>query len=232
MASEKDLQLRLGYEFRNPQWLRLALTHPSVAQDSPQGTALEHNQRLEFLGDSVLGLILSQQLYSQFPQASEGQLSKMRAALANTGTLAKHSRELGLLDHLLVGRGEQQLNDRDRAGTLADTFEAVLGAIYLDGGLEPAREFVLREFMGDLKRVEPDSISMNPKGELQELLQDGKSAAPSYQLISSEGPQHSPKFMCAVLHQGKELARGTGQSKKAAEINAAYLALRKLKPGK
>jgi len=227
VADLAELQNRLGYHFRDESILRLALTHPSVAHEA--STPTPHNQRLEFLGDSVLGLILSQQLYEKFPEADEGLLTKSRARLVNATTLATHGRALNLGAHLVLSRGEENTGGRERASALADAFEALLGAIFLDGGLDAAREFVLREFAADFSELaEPAGID-NPKGELQELLQSKSPSAPEYQFISASGPDHDRDFECAVLHDGAELARGRGKSKKAAESDAALAALQKLR---
>jgi ribonuclease-3 len=217
-------QDRLGYRFRDDSLLRLALTHPSIAHE--QNVALPHNQRLEFLGDAVLGLILSRELFEKFPQADEGALSKSRAKLVNTTTLAAHGREIGVGAQLRLSKGEDNAGGRERAAALADAFEAVLGAIFLDGGLEAVREFVLREFKGDFSLLAESSDIANPKGELQELLQARSPNAPEYQTVSAEGPDHDRDFECAVLHDGVELARGRGKSKKAAETDAAVAALK------
>lgn len=223
-----DLQQRLGHPFRDEALLRLALTHPSVAHEA--NAALTHNQRLEFLGDSVLGLVLSRQLYEKFPDADEGQLTKSRAKLVNAAALAAHGRSLDLGAHLILSRGEENTGGRERASALADAFEAVLGAIFLDGGFDAAREFILREFENDFAELALPTGIHNPKGELQELLQAKSPVAPVYQLISSEGPDHDRNFVCAVLHEGAELARGSGKSKKAAESDAALAALKTLLP--
>jgi ribonuclease-3 len=222
-----ELQARLGHSFRDESLLRLALTHPSVAHEA--NAALTHNQRLEFLGDSVLGLILSRQLYEKFPEADEGQLTKSRAKLVNASALAAHGRSLGLGAHLILSRGEENTGGRERSSTLADAFEAVLGAIFLDGGFDAAREFILREFHTDFSELTLPTGIDNPKGELQELFQSKSPIAPVYQLISAEGPDHDRDFICAVMHDGQELARGTGKSKKAAESDAALAALNKLR---
>lgn len=227
--SELDaFQVRLGYLFRNEQLLCLALTHPSLAHD--QNKPLPHNQRLEFLGDAVLGVILSRHLYETLPGADEGILTKSRAKLVNAGALAIHARALGLGPHLVLSRGEENMGGRERESTLADGFEALVGAIFLDGGFEAAREFVLRQFAEDFTTLpaEPAGIE-NPKGELQELLQSRSPNAPHYQMLSATGPDHDRQFECAVMHDGAELARGHGKSKKAAESEAALAALKKLR---
>jgi ribonuclease-3 len=222
-----ELQQRLGHQFRDEALLRLALTHPSVAHEA--STATTHNQRLEFLGDSVLGLVLSRALYEKFPDADEGALTKSRAKLVNAAALAAHGRTLGLGVHLALSRGEENTGGRERASALADAFEALLGAIFMDGGFDSAREFVLREFAAEIRELDLPAGIDNPKGELQELLQAKSPNAPAYQLISSEGPDHDRQFLCAVQHDGVELARGAGKSKKAAESAAALAALEKLR---
>jgi ribonuclease-3 len=225
-----ELQQRLGHPFRDENLLRLALTHPSVAHDVQ--SPVPHNQRLEFLGDSVLGLVLSQKLFEKFPGADEGVLTKSRAKLVNAASLAAHARTLGLGAHLVLSTGEERTGGRERSSALADVFEALLGAIFLDGGLEAAREFIRREFADDLDSLAEISSIENPKGELQELFQSKSPVAPQYQTISAEGPDHDRHFICAVLHEGVELARGSGKSKKSAESNAAQNALEKIRAEK
>jgi ribonuclease-3 len=217
----------LGYNFHNENLLRLALTHPSVAHES--GVASEHNQRLEFLGDSVLGLVLSQKLFEKFPDVDEGVLTKSRAKLVNASSLAAHARKLNLGAHLILSRGEETSGGRERASALADTFESLLGAIFLDGGFDAAQEFILREFTADFSTLAESSGIENPKGELQELLQSRSPNAPEYQTVSATGPDHDRVFECIVQHEGVDLARGHGKSKKAAESDAALAALKKLR---
>jgi len=230
MSALAELQIRLGHSFRDENLLRLALTHPSVAHEANAVTA--HNQRLEFLGDSVLGLVLSGALYDKFSAADEGALTKSRAKLVNAGTLAAHARALGLGAHLVLSRGEENTGGRDRASALADAFEAVLGAVFLDGGFEAAREFILREFAADFGELTEAADIENPKGELQERLQADSPHAPEYEFIAATGPDHDRVFECAVRHAGAELARGAGKSKKAAESAAALAALEKLRAEK
>jgi len=221
------LQKSLDYGFRDENLLRLALTHPSVAHES--GKEIKHNQRLEFLGDSVLGLVLSQKLFEKFPDADEGVLTKARAKLVNASSLAEHARNLNLGAHLILSRGEETSGGRERASALADTFESLLGAIFLDGGFDVAREFILREFAADFSTLAESSGIENPKGELQELLQSRSPNAPEYQTVSATGPDHDRVFECIVQHEGVELAHGRGKSKKAAESDAALAALKKLR---
>lgn len=229
MPTPAELQARLGYQFHDESLLRLALTHPSVAHEA--NTQCAHNQRLEFLGDSVLGIVLSRQLYDKFPEADEGALTKSRAKLANAVSFAAHGRALGLGACLILSRGEENTGGRERASALADAFEAVLGAIFLDGGFEAARDFILREFAEDFAGLALQTAIANPKGELQEWLQASSPVAPVYRLVSADGPDHERQFVCAVLHDGVELARGSGKSKKIAESQAAVAALKKLRAG-
>lgn len=227
MSEFAFLQTRLGYAFRDEALLRLALTHPSVAHE--QGGPAQQNQRLEFLGDAVLQLVLTRELYEKFPAFDEGPLTKARAKLVNRRSLAVRGRTLGLGEHLILSRGEEMHGGRERPSALADAFEAVLGAIFLDGGFEAARQFVLREFRKVLDELTVTPILDNPKGELQELLQAKSPEAPQYQVVSITGPDHDRVFECTVHHGGVELAHGWGKSKKAAESEAALAALKKLR---
>ena len=237
MSTLAELQQRLGYPFRDESLLRLALTHPSVAHENgaaPAGGDVAprrpaHNQRLEFLGDSVLGVVLTQQLYEKFPVADEGVLTKARAQLVNAGSLSEHGRALDLGAHLILSRGEENTGGRERSSALADAFEALLGAVFLDGGFDAAREFILREFSAQCGELGALPGIENPKGELQELLQSRSPNAPEYQLVSASGADHARDFECAVRHDGAELARGRGKSKKIAESEAALAALKILK---
>ena len=227
VSALEALQARLGYSFRDEGLLRLALTHPSVAHE--QGAFVQHNQRLEFLGDAVLQLILTGELYEKFPAVDEGPLTKARAQMVNRRMLAGQGRRLGLGGHLILSRGEEASGGREHPSALADSFEALLGAIFLDGGFDAARDFVLRRFREEFGELEVIPNLENPKGELQEILQAGSTEAPQYQLESVSGPDHDRIFESAVYHQGVELARGKGKSKKEAESQAALAALENLR---
>ena len=221
------LQEKLGYRFREPALLTLALTHPSVAHE--QETNVQHNQRLEFLGDAVLGLVLTRELYEKFPEFGEGPLTKARAQMVNRRALSQQARELNLGEYLIMSRGELMHGGRERQSSLADAFEAVIGAIFMDGGYAPATDFVLhcfRDMFGEFKSI-PNLH--NPKGELQEVLQTRSSVPPRYEITASSGPDHDRSFECAVFHEGRELGRGKGKSKRAAESEAALVALMTLR---
>lgn len=227
MSDLTSLQARLGYTFQNVELLRLAVTHPSIAHEA--GTHIQTNQRLEFLGDAVLQLILTRALYDKFPEYGEGPLTKARATLVNRRMLAGHGRAIDLQEHLILSRGEEQTGGRQRPSAIADAFEAVIGALFMDGGLEAAKSFVLAEFAEYVSELAELPSIDNPKGELQELLQATSTEAPQYQVLNASGPDHDRNFECSVRHGGVELARGSGKSKKEAESNAALAAYQLLK---
>ena len=227
MSSLDALQARLGHTFRDPSLLRLAVTHPSISHEL--GASQDHNQRLEYLGDAVLQLALTRELYDRYPQHDEGPLTKIRAQLVNQVSLAEHGRMLGLGEHLILSRGEQLNGGRDRPSIIADAFESILGALFLDGGYEVARVFILHSFRVALSEIEVVAATDNPKGALQEILQAINSEAPQYQVLSATGPDHDRSFECAVLYKGDEIGRGSGKSKKVAESQAAAAALEQLR---
>jgi len=221
------LQTRLGYTFGDAALLQIALTHPSAVAEAVG--QLRSNQRLEFLGDAVLSLVLTHAIYEKFPEEGEGLLTKARAALVNGQALAAHASALDLGACLVLARGEEQTGGRQKTSALADAFEAVLGALYLDGGFAAVREFILREFASDLQECAFTQGIENPKGELQELLQANSAESPHYEIVTASGPDHDREFECVVRHAGAELARGRGKSKKAAESAAARAALVQLR---
>jgi len=217
------LEERLGYEFRNPLLLAEAMTHSSLAYETRKPHS--DNQRLEFLGDAVLQLVLTEELYRLFPDSPEGQLTKLRARLVSRGALRGYAERLGLGQFLLLGRGEESSGGRTRASSLADAFEAVVGAIHLDRGLEPARAIVLRHCRPELDEIAAEPSERNPKGELQELLQAADSPGPVYETIAQTGPHHARQFTAIARWREQEIGRGTGSSKKQAETQAAADAL-------
>ena len=222
-AHMNPLERHIGYKFRNSLLLAEALTHPSLSFE--RKTFHFDNQRLEFLGDAVLQLVVTQHLYRLFPTFSEGQLTKLRSRLVSRDGLKKHAVTLGLGRYLMLGRGEEASQGRERASTLADAFEALAGAMYLDSDLEMVRRFFLRVASQDLAALTREPAEHNPKGELQEILQSISPQSPAYEVISETGPDHLKDFTCRVLWEGKDLGRGSGHSKKQAEINAAADAL-------
>ena len=227
MTTLAALQERLGYQFRDEGLLRLALTHPSVAHEAPG--CVQHNQRLEFLGDAVLSLVLTRELYDRFPTLGEGPLTKARAHLVNRRALANEARRLALGEHLVLSHGEESTGGRQRLSALADAYEALIGALFIDGGFDAVREFILRRFLDGFGALTEIPYLENPKGDLQERLQAESSEAPQYELTSVSGPDHDRVFECAVHHAGVELGRGEGKSKKEAESAAALAALKTLR---
>jgi ribonuclease-3 len=225
--SSKRLEKIIGHTFKKPELLEEALTHPSLAHERGNHGP-QHNQRLEFLGDAVLQLTLTDRIYEQYPKFPEGKLTQVRAHLANRHTLCRRAQAIDLGKYLLLGKGEEASGGRDRLSNLADAFEALLGAIYLDGGIRAARKFVAAQFADELKQLKDTSPRQNPKGELQELLQARSASNPQYRVIRETGPDHHKHFEAAVEWQGREIGRGTGASKKLAEIAAAEAALEAL----
>jgi ribonuclease III len=218
-----QLQTRLGHVFRDPALLECALTHPSFAAEYPES---ENNQRLEFLGDAVLQILLAEALFHLFPREREGPLSKRRALLVNQNFLAALARELGLDAGLRLADSEEKTGGRDRPSALGDAFEAVVGAVYLDSDLVNTRRVVMAVY-GDLAaRLASTEETDNPKGRLQELVQPvhGNHAV-RYEVVSTEGEDHARHYEVEVFLQERPLGRGRGTSKKLAEEAAARLAL-------
>ena len=215
----EDLEGRVGHAFADRELLRTALTHRSHTTRSGS-----HNETLEFLGDAVIGLVVSELLLRAWPLADEGTLSKRRAALVNAETLAGKGAGFGLGPLMLLGRGEEKTGGREKRSILAGAFEALLGAVFLDGGFVAAREVVQRAFAGDVL-VEPGSENGEYKTRLQELSQRLFRLAPEYTLLRASGPDHARDFESHVSIAGRVLGTGTGPSKKAAEQGAAREAL-------
>jgi ribonuclease-3 len=227
-ASLEQLQQRLGYTFRDPELLLCAVTHPSYLQDHPRVT--ENNQRLEFLGDAVLQLVLTEKLFQLYPNEREGDLSRRRSALAKGAFLAQLGRDLGLDRCLRLGISEVSTGGQNRASNLEDACEAIFGAIYLDSDWLTARRVMLAIF-GDLNtRLEAVGDLHNPKGRLQELVQPNYgNGAVRYEVIRTEGGDHERRYFVEVYFLDKPLGQGSGSSKKLAEEAAARAALETLK---
>jgi ribonuclease III len=218
-----------GYQFKSPELLTEALTHPSLAHEKGNGTN-HHNQRLEFLGDAVLQLVLTDHIFKLHPDLPEGKLTQLRAHLANRHTLYRRAQAIDLGKHLLLGKGEEASGGRERLSNLADAYEALLGAIYLDGGIRAARRFVLNQFKTEFSQMKQTTPRQNPKGHLQELLQSRAPENPQYRVVRETGPDHSKYFEVSVEWNGQEIGRGHGSSKKQAEAAAAEAALETLQP--
>lgn len=218
------LQQRLGIDWRDPGLFYQALTHSSCAHEN-RHLGLTHNQRLEFLGDAVLELVISEYLYRTYPERSEGELTKLRAAVVCEPSLAKVARELGLGHCLRMGRGEERSGGRERPSILADAFEALLGAVYMDKGLDVSRNLILREMAVIINDVIEGRLERDYKTELQEMLQQHSPDPVHYVILKEEGPDHDKTFTAGVLYRNKEIGRGSGHSKKEAEQHAAKEAL-------
>lgn len=224
----KALENRIGYEFRNRNLLILALTHSSYANEKKLGKA-GCNERLEFLGDAVLELISSDFLYKKFTQIPEGELTKKRASLVCEPSLAYCARDFGLPQYLLLGKGEDMTGGRNRDSIVSDATEALLGAIYLDGGFASAKEFVLKFILNDLENKQ---LFYDSKTTLQEIVQAQYEDDVQYVLVKEEGPDHNKSFYVEALLGDKKLGEGCGHTKKAAEQQAAYCAIKKLRDEK
>ena len=216
----RELQERIGHRFADQALLEAALTHPS-ALPSPGPHRME---QLEFLGDAVLGLMLGDLLLQRYPNAAEGELSQYRAAMANTEALAAKARALGLHEAIALGRGEEKSGGRRKESILAASYEAVLGAVYLDGGCEASRRCVEAHFREELAHL-PKRTRFDPKTALQELCQSRYGTTPRYVTAAASGPDHARWFVVAVSINGVIMARGEGKSKRAAEREAARTAL-------
>jgi len=221
-----------GHKFRNFKLLERAVTHRSWAYENLSGASVEQireeeNESLEFLGDSVLGLVIAEQLFTNHPHDTEGGMTLMKHHLVSTTTLAGVANELGVGDYLRVGRGEEKTGGRKKQALLANTLEAIIGAVFLDGGYIPARFFISRIFSEELRRATPKN-SLDYKSMLQEELQTDGGAAPTYTIVKTDGPPHSRTFTVETIWQHGR-ARGVGNSIKSAEMMAASEALKMLK---
>lgn len=218
------LERRIGYAFRSKRLLFKALTHSSYMNENPR-SGMRHNERLEFLGDAVLGVILAEHLFRFFPERREGELSLMRSWLVSESNLSELAQEMDIGYYLLLGCGEDASGGRGRAALLADAFEALVGAIYLDGGFVAAGTFVLAAFAVKLRTVDEDKAQINYKNALQQEAYDRFGDQPQYVVVAVSGPEHTKQFSVEVRLAGRVLAAGDGASKKEAEMNAARTAL-------
>ncbi|WP_289242761.1 ribonuclease III [uncultured Campylobacter sp.] len=222
MDKLKQIQKLLNYEFKNINLLKEAITHKSIKSSI-------NNERLEFLGDAVLDLIVGEYLYHKFNTQSEGDLSKLRASLVNEDSLAKIAKELKLGEFLYLSPAEENNGGRDKQSLISDALEALMGAIYLESGLNSVKVIFIDLLEKNFPDINLNSLTKDYKTTLQEITQAQIGTAPKYELISSSGPDHKKSFEMAVLLNGKEIARATGNSKKAAEQACALKALEMLK---
>ena len=219
------LEKRIGYTFRNKELLSLAMTHSSYANESGKKKK-SNNERLEFLGDAVLELTISDYLFREYPEKNEGKLTKLRSSLVCEYTLAICAKDICLGDYLMLSKGEDLTGGSQRDSILSDAFEALLGAIYLDSDLEQARDFIQMHLLHD---VEDKTLFYDAKTILQEHVQSGNDLKLTYELVGEEGPDHNKEFTVRACINGKECGLGSGKTKKGAEQIAAYQALLNLK---
>ena len=215
-----QLETIIGYKFKHPELLETALTHTSYANETRP--PVKHNERLEFLGDSVLQIVSADYLFHAYADRPEGDLTRIRSSLVSEGALFQFAQEINLGDYLRLGRGEEHCGGRTRPSVVSDAFEALIAALYLDGGMEVAKNFIL-PFITEGKTAEDDY-----KTRLQEVVQQDPSAVLKYEVTGETGPDHNKQFTVCVWRNGELLAEGRGRSKKAAEQHAAKVALEKL----
>ena len=227
MADLAELQKSLGVSFNDLSHLEQALIHSSYLNENPS-FAPTSNERLEFLGDAVLGLVIAEKLYLSFPQFSEGEMTRARAALVRRDTLARVARVISLGDFLYLGKGEEASGGRHKASNLAAALEAVIAAIFLDRGLATAKEIILRLFNEEIERAVSQGAGVDYKSQLQELVQAKQQPPPVYELVEAVGPAHDRWFTVEVKISDTVLGKGSGRSKKMAETEAAYSALQRL----
>ena len=222
-----ELEKKINYQFKNRDLLKESLTHRSYLNENPSWR-LPHNERLEFLGDAVLELIITEELYNRYPEYTEGQLTSLRAALVNYQMLAVVGREIGLDDVILMSRGERKDLGRAREVILANTIEAVVGAIYLDSDYKSVKEFIIKFVMAHLEEVFQKELYKDAKSVLQEKMLIDLKVTPSYKVLSEEGPDHAKIFRIGVFFDDKLIAEGSGPSKQDGELEAAHNALETL----
>lgn len=222
-----DLTAATGLQFRDHTLLQRALTHRSYLNECPEIAAAD-NERLEFLGDAVLGFVVGEYVYHRFPDSREGILTNLRAALVRRETLARFAQDIGIGPHLRMGRGEDESGGRERPATLCAAFEALVGAIYLDQGMDQVREFVLPLIDQALQRVQQEALEKDPKSRLQEWSQMVLHATPTYHTVGESGPDHAKEFTVEVAVGRALRALGSGATKQAAEQAAAAQALSQL----
>jgi len=218
----RKLQQELDYFFNNDLILKEALTHSSYAAE--KGLPYD-NQRLEFLGDAVIELIVTDYLYNKYREKTEGEFTAMRSSIVQRTTLANAARNIKLQNYIFLGRGEKESDGSNRDSTLCDAFEAVIGAIYLDGGLEKAKRIFLQIAEGIIGELSTAAFNLNPKGMLQEMLQKKRGSKPVYVLKDVTGPQHVPIFTVELYVDEEKVSEGRGSNKKQAEVEAAMAAL-------
>jgi ribonuclease-3 len=230
LSSSKDLESIAGYSFQNPEWLKQALTHRSYAEEYPASGSELANEQMEFLGDSILGFIVSEALVERFPDCREGRLSKLKAHLVSATHLHEAAERLEIGRFMLLGKGEEQSGGRAKKALLVNTLEALVAAIYGDGGMAQARTFVRRWILDSVDWEQAPAADF--KSELQEMLQERRSVPPRYRVVRESGPEHQKLFTIELRIDGEVFAQAEGSTKKAAEQTAARIALNRLREAK
>jgi ribonuclease-3 len=228
VLAPEQFEQEQGILFADKTLLQRAFIHRSFVNESGGAGNLEDNERLEFLGDQVLGYVVSEELYRRYPHYQEGQLTSIRSALVRRETLARYAQRLGLGHYLLLGHGEEESGGRERTATLCAVFEAVVGAIYLDQGIDAVRNFVLPLMHAELERVEHSALEKDAKSRLQEYVQSNFNVTPRYRTVESSGPDHNRTFIMKVTIGDQIYGVGSGHSKQAATQQAAAMALSRL----
>ena len=218
------LEALLGYTFKDSSYLLTAMTHRSYLNEHREATQ-DHNERTEFLGDAVLELVVTDYLFKKYPEKPEGELTAVRAALVNTVSLSESAQKLGVNDFLLMSKGEAKDTGRARQYILANTFESIIGALYLDQGYDVAKEFIATHLFPKTERIIEKRLWQDPKSRFQELAQEHVSITPTYELLSQEGPDHDREFTVGVFLGKEKVAEGKGRAKQEAEQQAAEAAI-------
>jgi ribonuclease III len=223
----KKFESKIGLKFKDKELLKRSLTHRSFLNEN-KDEELKNNERLEFLGDAVLELVISEYLFNTYPERAEGDLTSFRAAVVKTDSLAKISKQLGIGEFLLMSKGEEMTGGREKDYLLANTFEAIIGALYLDQGYEPVKEFLIKHLVPQISTIVKYRLDIDSKTKLQETTQTKFKTTPVYKVIKEKGPDHDKVFTVAVMIKGKIYGEGEGITKQKAEDAAAGQALRKL----
>jgi ribonuclease-3 len=226
MQDYKKLEKKIGIKFKNDGLVRTAFTHKSYINEHKR-EGLEHNERIEFLGDAVLELAVTKHLFEKYPTQTEGEMTSFRSALVKGKHLAEIAAGLGLGDHLLLSNGEEKSGGRSKSYILANTLESLIGAIYIMHGYDVAEKFIKKFILTRLDQIIKGGFHIDSKSKFQEIVQEKESFTPYYELISEEGPDHNKKFTMGVYVKNELTAKGTGKSKQLAEEDAAYNALKK-----
>ena len=231
MEIYNEIAKKIGVEFKDKRLLKVAFTHRSYLNEN-RGKGLKNNERLEFLGDAVLELIISSFLFTNYPDRAEGDLTSIRAAVVRTESLAEESRKLDIGQYLKMSKGEEDSGGKEKEYLLANLYEAILGAIYLEHGYDMCKEFVTRTLLNKVEKIVAEGLFVDPKTKIQELMQSKFKITPTYEIIGEDGPDHDKVFTVALLKGDKKLAVGHGHSKQKAEEDAAKNAIDKIEKAK